>query len=43
MMISYEPNLRIPEWGGLQHSDTVLITPGGHEYLTTTRHGCIQV
>lgn len=43
MMISYEPNLRIPEWGGLQHSDTVLITPGGHEYLTTTRRGYIEV
>ena len=43
MMISYEPNLRIPEWGGLQHSDTVLITPTGHEYLTTTRRGYIEV
>lgn len=43
MMMSFEPNLRIPEWGGLQHSDTVLITPQGHEFLTTTRRGYIQV
>lgn len=38
MMITLEPNLRFP-WGGLQHSDTVLITPGGHEVLTRTPSG----
>lgn len=43
MLITFEPNLRIPEWGGLQHSDTVLITQDGHEYLTTTRRGYLEV
>lgn len=43
MLVTFEPNLRIPEWGGLQHSDSVLITPEGHEYLTTTPRGYIQV
>jgi Xaa-Pro dipeptidase len=38
MMITLEPNLRFP-WGGLQHSDTILITPGGHEVLTRTPSG----
>ena len=43
MVITFEPNLRLPEWGGLQHSDTVLITDTGHEFLTTTERGLIQV
>ena len=43
MIITFEPNLRLPEWGGLQHSDTVLITETGHEFLTTTERGFIQV
>lgn len=43
MLVTFEPNLRIPEWGGLQHSDSVLITRDGHEFLTTTRRGYIQV
>ncbi|MEO8754841.1 MAG: Xaa-Pro peptidase family protein [Casimicrobiaceae bacterium] len=43
MMMTFEPNLRIPEWGGMQHSDTLVITPQGHEFLTTTQRGYIQV
>ena len=43
MLITFEPNLRIPEWGGLQHSDSVLITADGNEFLTTTRRGYIEV
>lgn len=43
MLITFEPNLRIPEWGGLQHSDSVLITTSGNEFLTTTRRGYIEV
>lgn len=43
MIISFEPGLRIPEWGGLQHSDTTLITDNGFEFLTTTERGFIQV
>lgn len=43
MVLTYEPNLRIPEFGGLQHSDTVLVTENGYESLTHTRRGFIQV
>ena len=43
MVCSFEPNLRIPPWGGLQHSDTVLITDDGCEFLTTTDNGYLQV
>jgi Xaa-Pro dipeptidase len=43
MMFTFEPNLRIPEWGGLQHSDTVLVTEGGYEFLTTSPRGYIRV
>jgi Xaa-Pro dipeptidase len=43
MLITFEPNLRIPEWGGLQHSDSVLITADGNEFLTTTRREYIEV
>ncbi len=43
MIMSFEPNLRIPPWGGLQHSDTVLITDTGYEFLTTTERGYLQV
>ncbi|MDP6882971.1 MAG: Xaa-Pro peptidase family protein [Rhodospirillales bacterium] len=43
MVCTFEPNLRIPPWGGLQHSDTVLITDDGCEFLTTTDNGYLQV
>jgi Xaa-Pro dipeptidase len=43
MAITLEPNLRIPEWGGLQHSDTVLITAAGAETLTATESGFLGV
>jgi len=43
MVFTFEPNLRIPEWGGLQHSDTLLITPDGYESLTATPNGFLQV
>src|SRR5262249_57355272 len=36
MMLSFEPNLRVPPWGGLQHSHTELITDSGLEIRTTT-------
>lgn len=42
MIMSFEPNLRVPPWGGLQHSDTVLITEHGFEFLTTTERGFLQ-
>ena len=43
MVCTFEPNLRIPPWGGLQHSDLVLITDDGCEFLTTTDNGYLQV
>ena len=43
MVCTFEPNLRIPPWGGLQHSDTILITDDGCEFLTTTDNGYLQV
>lgn len=43
MTITYEPNLRIPAFGGLQHSDTILITETGFEYLTKHRRDLITV
>ncbi len=43
MVCTFEPNLRIPPWGGLQHSDTVLITDDGCEFLTTVDNGFLQV
>jgi Xaa-Pro dipeptidase len=43
MVFTLEPNLRIPELGGMQHSDTVFITDTGNETITATRQGYIQV
>lgn len=43
MVFTNEPNLRIPELGGVQHSDTVFITGTGCELVTTTRRDYIQV
>ncbi|UMB74990.1 Xaa-Pro peptidase family protein [Dickeya fangzhongdai] len=43
MLITFEPNLRVPGVGGTQISDTVLITDGGREYLTRTAGGYLEV
>jgi Xaa-Pro dipeptidase len=43
MTVTIEPNLRVPTFGGVQHSDSVLITEAGPELLTTTRRDLIQV
>ena len=43
MVMAFEPGLRVPGVVGLQHSDTVLITETGYEFLTHTRRGFIQV
>ena len=39
MVFSFEPAIRIGELGGVQHSDTVVITDGGCEFLTHTQGG----
>lgn len=45
MVITVEPNLRVPflDGGGGQHSDTVVITDGGYEFLTSFRRDMIRV
>jgi Xaa-Pro dipeptidase len=34
MIFSVEPGVYIPEFGGVRHSDTVLVTENGHQILT---------
>jgi Xaa-Pro dipeptidase len=43
MVLTYEPNLRIPELGGMQHSDTILVTDRGFDFLTDLRRDFILV
>lgn len=43
MLITFEPNLRVPPVCGTQISDTVLITADGHEFLTGGHDGFVQV
>jgi len=42
MMFTFEPNLRVGDCG-IQHSDTVLITDDGFEYLTGSPRGYREV
>lgn len=42
MMFTFEPNLRVGNCG-IQHSDTILITEGGFEYLTDTPRGYREI
>lgn len=34
MVIGIEPGIYVPDIGGFRHSDTVLVTASGAEYLT---------
>jgi len=43
MLITFEPNLRVPPVCGTQISDTVLITADGHECLTHGHDGFVRV
>lgn len=43
MLITFEPNLRVPPVCGTQISDTVLITETGSEFLTGGHDGYVQV
>lgn len=42
MLITFEPNLRVPPVCGTQISDTILITQDGHEFLTHGHDGFVQ-
>lgn len=43
MIISIEPGVMDPSWGGVRHSDTVLITPTGYEVLTKSPAGELRI
>lgn len=43
MVITVEPGLMDKSWGGVRHSDTVLITESGYERLTVLENGKIVV
>ena len=43
MVMSFEPALRIGKLGGVQHSDTILVTANGVEYLTRTPREFLSV
>lgn len=42
MIFTFEPNLRLDDFG-LQHSDTLLVTETGFEYLTDTPRGYREI
>lgn len=43
MVITIEPGIYIPGWGGIRIEDTVLITPNGFSRLTRASHALIEV
>jgi Xaa-Pro dipeptidase len=42
MVVTFEPSMKIGPLGGAQHSDTVLITSEGFEFLTKTERGFLK-
>lgn len=43
MVVTWEPNLRIPGKGGMQHSDTIILTEGGIDRITQFRRDFLEV
>lgn len=43
MVFTVEPGLMDKDWGGVRHSDTVLVTENGYELLTNYQNGRIMI
>ncbi|EGO65259.1 putative Xaa-Pro aminopeptidase [Acetonema longum DSM 6540] len=43
MVFTVEPGLMTKDWGGVRHSDTVLVTEAGYELLTQSRRDKITI
>ena len=43
MVVTVEPGLMDKAWGGVRHSDTVLITGDGYQLLTELENGYIAI
>jgi Xaa-Pro aminopeptidase len=43
MVITVEPGIYIPNWGGVRIEDDVLITPRGHEILTNSERKLLEL
>lgn len=43
MVFTVEPGLMSVNWGGVRHSDTVLVTNAGYEILTKTERGILKI
>ena len=43
MLVTVEPGIYIPDWGGVRIEDTVVVTPEGCEILTHSSKELIEL